>query len=200
MFKSILTTILLAVLASGAAADVFYAKDTKSLSVTGPTTAYQIHQAATVMQNEEVVTVTLAGPGGDFYSGLRLGRLIREEGAVVVISENTICVSACAFAALGADRVIVDGELWFHAPYIRMAPTTLSILEISQNIGAGYIDMASYLISMGVPTSFARDLLSETTPSKFIVIDAGLQISRIRATEKLWGKAVYNYRYETAAS
>ena len=63
--------------------------------------------------------------------------------------------------------------------------------------GRAYVDMTSYLASMGIPMSFGHDLLVRTTTSKFVVIDDGGQIDRIRATETLWSKAIYEYRYET---
>ena len=149
------------------------------------------------MRNNDVLSVTLSGNGGEYYAGLRLGNMIKKEGSVVIIPAGRTCVSACAFAALGSDRAIVDGELWFHAPYLTLVPTNVTILEITQMFGRAYVDMASYLVSVGVPVSFGHDLLVQTTTNKFIVIDDGYQIERMRVTEVPWGKALYEYRYVT---
>lgn len=182
---------------SPAAALVVYDETTKSLAVSGSTTNYQVTEVYRYMRNNDVLSVTLSGDGGEYYAGLRLGRLIKAEGSAVIISAGSICVSACAFAALGSDKVIVDGELWYHAPYLTLVPTNVTILEITQMFGRAYVDMASYLVSVGVPVSFGHDLLVQTTTNKFIVIDDGYQIERMRATEVPWGKAVYEYRYVT---
>ena len=198
MFKRILTTMgLITALASPAAAAVVYNDTTKNLTITGRTNNFQASSVYRYLRDNDVLTVTLQGEGGDYYAGLRLGRLIEAEGSVVIIPTNQRCVSACAFAALGGDRVIVDGELWFHTPYLTSVPTTVTILEIAQMFGRAYVDMTSYLASMGIPMSFGHDLLVRTTTSKFVVIDDGGQIDRIRATETLWSKAIYEYRYVT---
>jgi hypothetical protein len=198
MFKRILATMgLITALISPAAAAVVYDDTTKNLTITGRTNNLQASSVYRYLRDNDVLTVTLQGDGGDYYAGLRIGRLIEAEGSVVVIPTNKRCVSACAFAALGGDRVIVDGELWFHTPYLTSVPTTVTILGITQMFGRAYVDMTSYLAMMGIPMSFGHDLLVRTTTSKFVVIDDGAQIDRIRATETLWSKAIYEYRYAT---
>jgi hypothetical protein len=188
---------LITALVSPAAAAVVYDDTTKNLTITGRTNNLQASSVYRYLRDNDVLTVTLQGDGGDYYAGLRIGRLIEAEGSVVVIPTNKRCVSACAFAALGGDRVIVDGELWFHTPYLTSVPTTVTILGITQMFGRAYVDMTSYLAMMGIPMSFGHDLLVRTTTSKFVVIDDGAQIDRIRATETLWSKAIYEYRYAT---
>ncbi len=196
MFKYLITAIALA-LATPVVSEVIYDDVTKVLSITGRTTNNQATAVYRIMKENDVTTVTISGNGGDYYAGLRLGRLIRNEGSVVVIPAGKMAVSAAAFAALGADKIIVDGALWFHVPYLNRVPTDVTILEISQMFGRAYVDMTSYLASMGIPMSFSHDLLVRTSPSKFVVIDDGGQIDRIRATETLWSKAIYEYRYVT---
>ncbi len=183
---------------SPAKASVVYDEITKNLEVSGMTTNYQATAVYRYMRDNDVLSVTLSGNGGEYYAGLRLGRLIEKEGSAVIIPTGATCVSACAFAALGADKIIVDGELWFHTPFLKVVPTNVTILEITQMFGRAYVDMATYLISMGIPTSFGHDLLVQTTTNKFIVIDDGYQIERMRASEVPWAKAIYEYRYATS--
>ena len=196
MFKYMIAAIALA-LATPVAADVVFDKATKNLVVTGKTTNFQATKIYRIMKDNDVITVTISGNGGEYYAGLRIGRLIRNEGSVVIVPAGKQAVSAAAFAALGADKIIVEGELWFHAPYLTTVPTTVAILDITQMFGRAYMDMATYLISVGIPTSFGHDLLVRTSTNKFVVIDDGSQIDRIRATEVLWSKAIYEYRYAT---
>lgn len=197
MFKFLITATILA-LATPATSAVIYDEVTKSLTVTGMTTNYQAVQIYRVMKDKDVLTVSLSGQGGDYYAGNRLGVLIKEEGSIVIIPSGSTCVSACAFAALGGNKIIVDGELWFHTPYLRSIPTGVTILEVAQMFGKAYVDMSSYLAMMGIPMSFGHDLLVRTTTSKFVVIDDGAQIDRMRITEALWVKAIYEYRYATS--
>jgi hypothetical protein len=197
MFKYLATAIVLA-LATPASSAVVYDDTTKSLAITGKTTKFQAIMVYLAMRDNDVLTVTIFGEGGDYYSGLNIGRYIKEEGSVVIIPAGKRAVSAAAFAALGGSKVVVDGELWFHTPYLTMVPTNVTILEITQMFGRAYVDMSSYLAQMGIPISFGHDLLVRTTTSKFVVIDDGEQIDRMRATEVLWSKAIYEYRYATS--
>jgi len=197
MFKYLATAIVLA-LATPASSAVVYDDTTKSLAITGKTTKFQAIMVYLAMRDNDVLTVTIFGEGGDYYSGLNIGRYIKEEGSVVIIPAGKRAVSAAAFAALGGSKVVVDGELWFHTPYLTMVPTNVTILEITQMFGRAYVDMSSYLAQVGIPISFGHDLLVRTTTSKFVVIDDGEQIDRMRATEVLWSKAIYEYRYATS--
>jgi len=197
MFKYLATAIVLA-LATPASSAVVYDDTTKNLTITGRTSNNQASAVYRVMRDNDVLTVTISGDGGDYYAGLRLGRLIDMEGSTVIIPAGKRAVSAAAFAALGGSKVVVDGELWFHTPYLTMVPTNVTILEITQMFGRAYVDMSSYLAQMGIPISFGHDLLVRTTTSKFVVIDDGEQIDRMRATEVLWSKAIYEYRYATS--
>lgn len=194
MFKYIAATIVLA-LATPAIADVTYNDATKSMTITGQTSNNQVKQVYLIMREHDVLTVAISGQGGDYYAGLSLGKLIDKEGSTVIIPAGEAAVSAAAFAALGANKIIVDGELWFHVPFFTQVPTGVTILEITQMFGRAYVDMSRYLIRMGIPVSFGHDLMVRTTPSKFVVIDDGAQIDRMRATETLWGPAIYKWRY-----
>jgi hypothetical protein len=194
MFKSILTTIFLIATATTASASVSYDSTTRSLTLSGPTTLSQVQTAYLVMRSNEVLTVIMSGPGGNYYAGMALGGVIRESRADVIIPEGVACVSACAFAALGGERVIVDGELWFHTPYLTMAPTNMTILEITQEFGKAYLDMSVYLSKMGVSILFANDIMDRSSTCKFIVIDDGAEITKLRSGEFPHTRTGYNYK------
>jgi hypothetical protein len=194
MFKSILTTIVLLITATAASAGVNYDPVTRSLEVSGYTTMRQVQAANLEMRSNEVLTVILSGPGGDYYAGLALGRAIRKEGANVIIPENSTCVSACAFAALGGERVIVDGELWFHAPYLTMAPTNVTILDITHKFGIAYLDMSAYLSEQSISILLANDIIRRTSTCKFIVVDSGEEITKLRSGEFPHTHTGYNYK------
>jgi hypothetical protein len=135
----------------------------------------------------------MSGQGGSYYAGMSLGGVIRNEGSNVIIPEGATCVSACAFAALGGERIIVDGELWFHAPFLTRVPTNATILEITQEFGKAYLDMSVYFSQQGVSILFANDIMSKTLTCKFIAIDDGAEITKLRSGE--FPHTVTNYQY-----
>jgi hypothetical protein len=194
MFKSILTAIALTITsATVASAAVLWDDTTKTMTITGQTTMYQASQVYRVNKSNEVLNVVMHGQGGNYYAGLRIGRMIKAEGSNVIIPLGKQCVSACAFAALGGNKVIVDGELWFHAPYLSEITTMATILQITQNFGVAYNDMSKYLLEVGVTIDFATTLLKKTTPSKFIVINDTVQLRKLYETETPWSRADYMY-------
>jgi hypothetical protein len=194
MFKSIITAIALTITsATVASAAVLWDDNTKTMTISGQTTMYQASQVYRVNKSNEVLNVIMHGQGGNYYAGLRIGRMIKAEGSNVIIPLGKQCVSACAFAALGGNKVIVDGELWFHAPYLSEITTMATILQITQNFGVAYNDMSKYLLEVGVTIDFATTLLKKTTPSKFIVINDTVQLRKLYETETPWSRADYMY-------
>jgi hypothetical protein len=194
MFKSILTAIALTITsATIASAAVLWDDTTKTMTITGQTTMYQASQVYRVNKANEVLNVIMHGQGGNYYAGLRIGGLIKAEGSNVIIPMGKQCVSACAFAALGGNKVVVDGELWFHAPYLSDVPTGVTILNITQNFGIAYNDMSKYLLQVGVTIDFASELLKKSTTSKFVVINDSAELRKLYETETPWSRAYYVY-------
>jgi hypothetical protein len=177
MFKSILTAIVLtftsATLASANNYGVVFDESTGVLTVHGTTTQNQVAKARYYFITKDVLVVSMHGRGGDYYAGLSLGNLISKEESLVIIPEGKECISACAFAAIGSDKITLNGSLLFHVPYTRAYGTNYTLQEISQEVGVVYVDMAAYLLRQGFSIHFAREILASTSPCKFIVVTDG---------------------------
>jgi hypothetical protein len=189
MFKSVLTAIAVAFVATTSLASasdqradmelmyksgdrsVRYEPLTHTVVISGTTTSKQSIALYNVLKDKTVATIVMYGPGGDFYAGLRMGEMIAKANVTVVIPEGKSCISACAFMAIAGERIILDGALEFHAPYFSSVPVGVTILDIAQRFGVGYIDMTTYLVKHGYTTNFARKLLKDTSPCKFIIVD-----------------------------
>lgn len=192
MIKYMVTAIILA-FTTPAMSSVVFNEETKSLEISGMTTLQQAIEVFQIMKDNVVLTVIIHGNGGDYNAGTTIGRMIREEGSTVIVPDGKRAVSAAALAALGGENIIIDGELWFHAPYMIVVPTGVTILDITQKFGEVYIDMVGYLAQMDIPISFSIDILVRTAVDRFIVIDDEAEIVSMRATETLLTKAVYQY-------
>jgi len=178
---------------TAASAAVEYDPEAHKMTVTGNTTQYQVNAAYAVLKDNDVVTVEMSGPGGDYYAGLYLGRMLKKEGVTIIIKEGSTCVSACAFAALGGDRLIVDGALWFHVPFLTGIPTNKTVLEIAQYFGIGYLEMPMYFADIGVTINFANVLMKRTSECKFYVIEDGAEASKLKNTEKVNSRVVIKH-------
>lgn len=170
MIKSIIGAAALLLTATVASADVSYNEDTKSLTISGPTSSLQSVMAKRAFANNEIDTVYMWGPGGEFYAGLGIGRMIRDANVRVIVPTGKECVSACAFAALGSGEIIADGVLLFHRPYFKSVPTIATTEQIAAAFGLGYVDMTAYLVEMmgDVGFSASKAILELTSPCSFI--------------------------------
>ena len=152
---------------------VHWNSDDGVLTLRGPTTKHMSTEVQVIMTKEDVLVVNMAGPGGEYYPGLHIGNLIKKEGSAVIIPEGQECVSACAFAAIAGEKLIINGALLFHLPYTQGVGTVKTIQQIQQEAGLVYFDMVAYIARQGYPIYFARELLAQTSPCKFVYVKDG---------------------------
>lgn len=179
MFTKLLAAVLAVFFVSPAKAAVEWNPVLHELHITGPTTAAQRIAVMRAMDDLDVPTVVLSGDGGDFFAGLFIGRLIKNEGSRVIIPKGKDCVSACAIAAIASDQIIVNGRLLFHRPWLGGMPATMTIETYAGKNGYAYMAMTRYMINMGYTLSFASLIITTTSPCKFIVVTSGAHLRRI---------------------
>jgi len=151
-------------------AGVSFDDETNTLRISGPTDIVQVIQANKHLKEQDVKYVEMWGPGGYKEKGLQLGTsLSKEEGLTVVIPKDKKCISACAFAAMGAGHIRIDGELMLHRPFIVAAPTVVTLEDVLAHMGKGYLMTAYYLEDRGYPRSVMRNIMEYTSPCKFMV-------------------------------
>lgn len=165
-----------------ASAGVTYDEDSRSVTVSGMTTNYLPLMLRKALAQGQVDTIYMWGPGGDYYAGLEIGRIIEQSGARVIIPSGKACISACAFSAVGANELHVDGQLWFHRPFTMGVSSMKTIEEIAGAYGAAYLDAAIYLAEMGFPATVTKQILTNTTPCKFIVVTDEEEVLHAMAT------------------
>ena len=143
-----------------------------TLTISGNTTRVQAAQVQQVLKRNDVERIVMWGNGGDFFSGLAIGLMIKESEATVQIPSGARCVSACAFAAIASKKILVGGELWFHKAY-RPSYNTLESLEDidkdGQRIG---ITLSYYAYKLDLPLRFMFEVVGTTTSCKFLVINS----------------------------
>lgn len=164
---------------SVAAEAAVYKRDAHTLEISGPTTRQQAAQAITLLRANDIKRVVMWGDGGDFYAGLAIGLEIQREGVTVQVPTGRRCVSACAFAAIAADNIMLGGELWFHAAYIPHYPTNVTLEKISlwgQQTGAQTL---YYATKIDVPAVFIWEILTTTSPCKFLVVKSTRSIRSV---------------------
>ena len=164
----VLTTAIFLGLVTYVNADVSYNPETRTMEISGPTDTDLVVKASNVLREEEVERIFMWGPGGFFEMSLQLGHRIKKEGVEVIIPAGKYCISACAFAALGAEKITVDGTIMFHRPYLNYVPTFDNIESIIAHGGKAYIKMARYAEDMGYERRLVDNIITYSTPCKFL--------------------------------
>jgi len=168
MFKSILFAVALLGATTANAAVKMIGEHT--LQITGNTTQTQAQQVMFSLQKHDVKRVVMWGNGGDYFAGNMIGTMLKEEGVVVQIPTNRRCISACAFAALAGNKVLLGGELWFHRPYRPMYLPDESLTEIEGSAQSAGMHQAYYAYIMDFPIRFVHEMINTTSTCKYIVI------------------------------
>jgi len=178
MKRLILAVALL--LPTAALAGVDFDLKSNTLTISGPTTGWQAIQVAGYVASGKVQRVIMWGDGGDYYAGLTIGRILSEVHPLVIIPGGKRCISACAFAALGGKFVVVNGTMLFHRPYLTQVSTRLGLEAVAGVFGKAYIDAVDYVVRMGYPIDFARNVINDTSPCRFMVVTRTEQLRSMR--------------------
>lgn len=61
--------------------------------------------------------IDIDSPGGDVYEAMRLGRIMRENRIQAIVSQQSVCYSACVLVLAGAVGRFTVGEVGVHSFY-----------------------------------------------------------------------------------
>lgn len=115
-----------------------------------------------------VEKITFHSPGGLAMIGFNIGYYMKEHGITAEVREGNMCVSACAFAFLMAEKKIMKGTLAFHHPYNTNNEVSKIALE-KQSLEVGAIFM-NYVMETGYGQWFPYFIITNTGPDVFYVI------------------------------
>jgi hypothetical protein len=101
--------------------------------------------------------VFLDGPGGAAWTGLQIGRLIRQYGYSTAVADNTQCTSACALAWLGGKERYMgtNARIGFHAA---------SVTDNSDASASANAVIGAYLHEIGITDFNAIIHLTKASP------------------------------------
>jgi hypothetical protein len=113
--------------------------------------------------------------GGDVNTALRIGRILRDLQAHIIIGgvgpRNAAgmypttgeCVSSCVFLLAGGVSRLVIGRVGVHRPYFTALSTKRAPDEVARDYGQQRTIITKYLNDMNVPASLL-DFMDETPP------------------------------------
>jgi hypothetical protein len=130
-------------------------------------------------------SLVMISPGGYMPAALLIGEYIRESGVTVVIRENTQCISACAYAAIGSVNLEINGDLLFHSPYFPTISTTDTISDLFVMSNLATLTMIQWVISNGYTIEFYSEILNLTDLNTFINFTSVEDLYRFKNTDPL---------------
>ncbi len=103
---------------------------------------------------------------------MMLGKLLQTADMTVIVEKDTLCVSACAFAVMGADKIKLDGSLVFHAPYYPTIPTNEPLYDIFRNTSLLTLELTDWFLQNGYSLSFLELMYENTNNEVFMVFNS----------------------------
>lgn len=128
-------------------------------------------------------SVVISSPGGMAIEGITLGRFFHDiELKSLKVEEGEACLSACAFAALGAKHVhICNAILAFHRPFL--SPDNMRSLSLREYQSAVFPIMSevlAFIMDMDMSVNLYHAIAVLTTPSSFIMMSSDDQLDVFR--------------------
>lgn len=191
LFVFVISVLFATIFARSADARVVYDKESKQLQINGPTTWNQWREIDNALKEEVVLSVSIWGPGGEVQPALAIARIIRDANVPLIIPEQRLCVSACAFiASANKNKVIVEGEAWFHGPHkshflIIASPETYSRATSELNIR-----MAFLMQEWGYGKDFYRWMVFHTSACRFFAVKTTEDFNNLKERHHFSGSFV----------
>lgn len=108
-------------------------------------------------------------PGGLAVSGYILAATLEETGTPMVVRAGHACMSSCAYAALRAPELIIEGLLGFHLPYVDLYEVDMTPLDYAAISNGVTLQFTWFALNAGYNFQFVSLMALETTPESFMV-------------------------------
>lgn len=119
----------------------------------------------------DIKTIILDSPGGLMYEASIIAGYLDDAGVSVLVEKGTMCVSACAYAAIRAKSIDLQGKLVFHPPFFPIVSTTDSLYSIIHMSNTLTLDLATWFLDAGYSISLLELIFKDTSNENFMVFD-----------------------------
>src|SRR5665213_237149 len=116
----------------------------------------KVRQALAARAGDGPVTVALDSLGGDLWTALQIGHLLRAARASVSVAPSAICASACTFILAAGTQRSVMGKVGIHRPK-PVTPSSDSEAALSPRV---VTTLHAYAAEMNVSDRWIDDMLA----------------------------------------
>lgn len=139
------------------------------------TIEYHGYFAEDMAENIEVIhrrfdfdTVIISSNGGFAKEGFMLSNFFQREGIDVVVPKGYHCMSACAYAIMGAKNIQINGLVGFHTPYLMDIPDGISYDILLKYSEVSTTDLIKFIMSKGYTFEFAEIIIKQSSKTHYI--------------------------------
>jgi hypothetical protein len=141
-----------------------------------------------VMSASEVgaKTIILDSPGGLMVEASIIANYLRDSGVSVIIEKDTMCVSACAYAAMTAEKLTINGKLAFHPPFFPTINTSESLYSIIHRSNSVTLELSKWFLNAGYSLSLLKIIYDNTNNTEFMVFENAGDLHRFKSSDILY--------------
>ncbi len=107
--------------------------------------------------------------GGLMSEAIVLGKFLQVTDTKLIIEENSLCVSACAFAVMAAKELDLKGKLVFHTPYYPSISSEMSLYDLSKVSSLMTIELVHWFVENGYSFKFLKLMYDLTSNERHMV-------------------------------
>lgn len=132
--------------------------------------SYSIYLAS-LLRTTKPDVLKIISLGGISIEGFSTGMVIKshQEKYDLTVITGTPCVSACAYAVMGADNLRMDSFIAFHSPFISAMPMHTTLQQITELSRDNTVTLLKYTVKTGFAFELIDHVFQKTRPQKFLV-------------------------------
>ena len=123
--------------------------------------------------------IALSGPGGAMSGGLAIHNLIQTIDAKVVILPKDFCISACAFAAIASNDLVIEGLLGFHVPYFTHIDPAVPMNKYVNDAMLMTWEIIKIMQDANFTNSAIDYIMYDTSQGQYAVVDSVIKIKQL---------------------
>lgn len=124
----------------------------------------------TALEYTETKYLSMNSSGGYMDESYILGMFLQNKPDITfIVRNNNICMSACAFAALSANKLMISQNgLDFHTPYIPYVDSEYTLQEFSNQSQLSILGLIEYLDAVGYGIEFLELIIEKSNKETYV--------------------------------
>lgn len=148
------------------------------------------------LTSQPIKNLIIQSNGGLMTEAIMLGKLIKAANMNVIVEENTMCVSACAFAVMTSKNIELHGKLVFHTPYYPAVSSEMTLYELSRSSSLMTLELSHWFIENGFSLKLLKIIYDQTNNEKFMVFTDSDDLMSFKSEDYMFLPENYTEKYE----